>query len=107
MTPERKAEIEAELDAILGPLPRPKPKVKVVANEGRVVRDAEVVVSPRDPNAQSGRARIVHVRADTVTINMAAAERQYWDNLRSPERDRHQRSQLDPFRYGHWGRFDA
>lgn len=112
MTPERKAELRAEIEASLGPLTEPKPavalkpKVEIVASEGRVIRDADVVVSCADPNAQRGDT-VVHVRrADRAAINMAEAERQYW--LRVPGRDADvaQRRQLDPFSYGHWGRLD-
>jgi hypothetical protein len=82
LTPERKAELHAEIDALLAqfepppPKPKPKPAVAVVASEGRVIRDAEVVVSPRDPNAENGKPRTVSVRAETVQINMAVAESQ-------------------------------
>src|SRR5262245_13906879 len=99
MTPERRAEIEA----LLGLPPKPKPKPKVVASEGVVVRDAVVHVSPADPNAR-GRDEVVTVRrTDHVTINMAAAERQWWLNVRDRQADREQRRALDPFGYGHWG----
>lgn len=118
MTPERKAEIERELEAMLGPKPKPRvaprPRItpeerraKVVADQGRVVRNADVVVSPADPNARHrGEARVVVRRPDVVTIDMAAAERQYWDRVHERERERQQRRALDPFGYGHWGRWD-
>lgn len=104
MSPERRAEIERELDAILGPLPpepkpKPKPSAQLVASEGRVVRDAIVQVSEADPNAR-------HRGTTTVSINLAAAERQYWDSIRDREADRAHRRQLDPVGFGHWGRFD-
>jgi hypothetical protein len=102
MTPERKAALEAELDALLGPPPLPKPKVVVC--DGVVVRDADVRVSPADHrNSQYGRVETVQVRrADHVTINLAEAERRWWANV-----DREASSpQLDPCGLGHWGRND-
>lgn len=109
MTPERKAELRAEIEAFLSPTPpaepmsAPKPKVEVVASEGRVIRDTDVVVSRADPNAQRGDT-VVHVRrADHVTVNMAEAERQYWLRVQIRDADVAQRRQLDPFDYGHWG----
>jgi len=109
MTPERKAELRAEIEAFLCPAPPaepmsgPKPKVEVVASEGRVIRDTDVVVSRADPNAQRGDT-VVHVRrADHVTVNMAEAERQYWLRVQIRDADVAQRRQLDPFGYGHWG----
>ncbi|WP_438279115.1 hypothetical protein [Nitrobacter sp.] len=110
LTPERKAELHAEIDALLAqfepPPPKPKPAVAVVASEGRVIRDADVVVSPRDPNAENGKPRTVSVRAETVQINMAVAESQYWQGLRDREADRRQRRMLDPCGLGIWGGFD-
>jgi hypothetical protein len=103
MTPERKAQLEAELDAILGPPPLPKPKV--VVSDGVVVRDADVQVSPADRrNSQHGRVEIVRVRrADCVTINMAEAERQWW-LIDQDQAEKRQRSrQLDPHKLGLWG----
>lgn len=113
MTPERKAELRAEIETFLGPLPKPKPaaapkpKVEIVASEGRVIRDADVVVSCVDPNAQRGDTMIHVRRADRVTINMEEAERQYWLRVQDRSADVARRPQLDPPDYGHWRRFDA
>jgi hypothetical protein len=103
MTPERKAEVEALLDDILGPEPKPQPpKPKVVADAGVVVRDADVVVSPADPNAQGAAGLGVRVRrsppAESPMANMLReeVERRYWEresNLRS--------ARFDPL--GIWG----
>ena len=120
MTPERKAEVEALLDEILGPEPKPQPpKPKVVAAAGVVVRDADVVVSPTDVNAKRrGGDTGVRVRRQTplaaepllppmrpgeVRINMAeyTARRLIDEADRAAERQR--RRGLDPFNYGHWG----
>jgi hypothetical protein len=102
MTPERKAEIEAILDEILGPLPLPKPKV--VVSDGVVVRDADVIVSPKDRNSRYGLVETVSVRRpDSVTINMSQAEAQWWDNVGTREAVRRRRREADPFGLGHWG----
>lgn len=71
MTPERKRELEAAVEEILGPPPKPTPaKPKVVVSDGRAIRDAIVTVAPEDPNAKDGD-RIVEVRREGwVTINM-------------------------------------
>jgi hypothetical protein len=112
MTPERKAELRAEIETFLGPLPTPKPaaapkpKVGIVASEGRVIRDVDVIVSRADPNAQRGDTMIHVRRADRVTINMAEVQRQYWLRVQDRGADVARRRQLDPFGYGHWGRFD-
>jgi len=106
LTPERKAEVEALLDDILGPEPKPlPPKPKVVADAGVVVRDADVLVSPADPNARAGSATGVRVRrsppAESPMANMLRqeVERRYWEreaNLRS--------ARFDPL--GIWGPCD-
>src|ERR1700761_8715620 len=93
MTPERKAEVEALLDDILGPEPKPQPpKPKVVVDAGAVVRDADVVVSPSDVNArQRGGDTGVRVRRAAfpsepplppikpgeVRVDLTAAQRQW------------------------------
>jgi hypothetical protein len=105
MTPERRAELEAELDAMLGPPPIPKPKV--VATDGVVIRDADVVVSPRDKNARYRGSETVAVRrADYVAVNMEAATAEWWNNVQARETQRHLRREADPFGYGHWGPTD-
>ena len=97
LTPARKAEIKAELEEILGPAPRPKPKV--VTRDDVTVRDADVHVSRADVNA-GGADRVVAVRRpEYVTINMEAYERQRAE--RAAERRR--RRELDPYRLGLWG----
>jgi hypothetical protein len=90
-------EMEAILDEICGPKPKPKPKV--IANEGEVVRDAEVQVSPKDPNYRGSEEGVVRVRRnDFVTINM-----ELWEAQQEAKReDRRLRRRLDPFRLGHW-----
>jgi hypothetical protein len=86
LTPERKAEVEALLDNILGPEPKPQPpKPKVVADAGVVVRDADVMVSPADPNARAAAGLGVRVRrsppAESPLASMLReeAERRWWD----------------------------
>src|SRR5262249_29839754 len=92
MTPERKAELRTEIEAFLGPLPRPKPKV--VVSDGVPVRDADVVVSPKDPNARRGQVETVSVRrADYVDVNIAAAEAQHWDNRQAQANQRRLRKE--------------
>ena len=60
-------EVKAILDKIWGP-PRPKPKPKVVASEGELVRDALVRVGPADPNYRETDEGVVRVRRnDFVT----------------------------------------
>lgn len=79
ITPEREAEIWAELDAEFGTGPR-QARPKVVVAEGRSVRDADVVVSRADPNWPQAEAGVVAVRRSAerwVTINQAEAERQW------------------------------
>jgi hypothetical protein len=102
MTPERKAEIEARLDAVLG-ISKPKPaKPKVVTSDGRSIRDAVVRVAPEDPNARGGD-RVVEVRReDFVTINFELYE------LQQAEKAAHRRylRELDPCRLGLYGSLD-
>src|SRR5262245_40428769 len=58
MTPEEKAALKAKMRVELEG-PPPKPKAAVV--EGQVVRDADVVVSKADPNAD-GKSREIRPR---------------------------------------------
>jgi len=105
MTPERKAQLLAELDQLLGRKPPPKPKV--VVSDGVVIRDADVHVSREDRNSRYGLVETVQVRrADYVTINMQEAERQWWANVRSREAAKAHRHACDPHRMGHWGSCD-
>jgi hypothetical protein len=100
VTPERLAEIKADLEEILGPTPLPKPKV--VIEEDVLVRDADVHVSRADANSK-GRDEVVQVRRpDWVTIDLAAYGRQCAE--RAEERRR--RRELDPCRLGLYGRTD-
>jgi hypothetical protein len=112
-----KPEVKALLDEILGPEPKPQPpRPKVVVSDDVVIRDADVVVSPADPNASADQG-VVKVRrpepeppppmrSNEVRINMAAAERQYWQREHDRAADRAQRRALDPVGLGHWGRSD-
>jgi hypothetical protein len=102
MSTEREAEIWAELDELLGPLPKPKPKV-VTREDAGTIRDADVAVSRADKNYPNSDEGIVRVRRpDFVTINIAAWEEQQ----RWKAEDRRRRRELDPFRIGHWGPLD-
>lgn len=118
MTPERKAEVEALLDDILGPEPEPQPpKPKLVAETGIVVRDVETAVAPGDPNAQrrGGETRVSVRRAPAlerplpplrlgeVRVDMAAYTARRLIEEADREADRAHRRAIDPFGYGHWG----
>jgi hypothetical protein len=97
--PKRTAELVALLEKALGLTPRPKPKPKVVTTEDGVVRDADVRVSPSDPNYREGNGGVVRVRRDDfVKINMELYEEQQ----RLKREDRLRRRMIDPFRLGHW-----
>jgi len=102
VTPERKAELIAELEEIIGPSPMPKPKV--VTSEVGIVRDADVKVSSADHNyPKSDGEGIVRVRrSDFVTVNMQAYEEQ----RRWRREERRRRRELDPYRTGIWGPTD-
>jgi hypothetical protein len=96
--PKGKAEVDAMMDEIFGPMPLPKPKAVVV--EDRIVRDADVDVSRADKNY---RGETVQVRRpDYVTIDMAAYEAQQ----RWKAEERRQRKLLDPDRLGLYGPVD-
>jgi hypothetical protein len=59
------------VEKALGLPPKSKPKAKAVVNDGEVVRDADVRVSPADPNYRENDGGVVRVRrSDFVTINM-------------------------------------
>jgi hypothetical protein len=104
MSEDRKmsrAEVEAIIDDIWGPPPKPKPKV--VITEAGVVRDAVVRVSPSDPNYAASKEGVVRVRrSDFVTIRMDLYEEQQ----REKREDRLRRRALDPDRLGIWGPVD-
>ena len=97
--PKRTAELVALLEKALGLTPKPKPKPKAVVNDGEVVRDADVRVSPADPNYRGSEEGVVKVRRnDFVTIKMELYEEQQ----RLKREDRLRRRMIDPFRLGHW-----
>jgi hypothetical protein len=97
--PKRTAELVALMERALGLTPKPKPKPKVVTTEEGIVRDADVRVSPADPNYRRSDEGIVRVRRnDFVRINMELYEEQQ----RLKREDRLRRRALDPFRLGHW-----
>ena len=122
MTPERKAEVEALLDDILGPEPKPQPpKPMVVVDAGAVVRDADVVVSPRDVNAERrggdtgavvrrpgplAEPPLPPMRPGEVRIDLGAAQRQWEINRADRLTDSARRRQLDPCNLGIWGPHD-
>ena len=100
VSPERTAELVALLEKALGLTPKPKPKPKAVVDNGEVVRDADVRVSPADPNYRGSVEGVVKVRrTDFVKINMELWEAQQ----RAKAEDRRLRRSLDPARLGHWG----
>jgi hypothetical protein len=97
--PKKTAELVAMLERALGLTPRPKEKAKAVTDEGEVVRDADVRVSPADPNYHGSDEGVVRVRrSDFVTINMELYEAQQ----QLKREDRLRRRMIDPFRLGHW-----
>jgi hypothetical protein len=99
-------DVEAILEEIWGPkpwFPERRPKPKVVTSNSEVVRDAEVTVSPTDPNYKKSEEGVVRVRrSDWVGINMEAYEEQQ----RQKREDRRHRRMIDPCRLGHWGSID-
>ena len=103
VTPERTAELLALLEQALGLTSGPPSKPKVVTSEATVVRDADVRVSPGDPNYARSDEGVVRVRrADYVAIRMDLWEEQQ----RQRRAERRRRRELDPFRLGHWGSVD-
>lgn len=83
----------------MGLTSKPKSKPKAVVDDGEVVRDADVRVSPADPNYPNSDNGAVRVRrSDFVTINMELYEEQQW----LKREDRMKRRTLDPYRLGHW-----
>src|SRR5262245_48080806 len=98
VTPERKAEIIAQLEEIIGPTRLARPKV--VTKDNEVVKDADPHVSRVDPNYPQSDEGVVRVRRrDFVTINMAMYEEQQ----AMKREDRLRRRAIDPARLGHWG----
>ena len=103
VTSERKAELLAMLEELMGLGPATKPKPKVVTTDAGVVRDADVWVSPTDPNYPASEGGVVRVRrTDFVTIRMDLYEEQ----MRQRREERLRRRMLDPCRLGHWGSVD-
>lgn len=101
VTPERKAELIAELKEIIGPKPKDRPKV--VASDAGVIRDADVHVSRADPNYPKSKEGMVRVRRNEwVTIRMDLYEEQQ----RQKQEDRRRRQELDPCRLGLYGPID-
>ena len=101
VTPERKAELIAELEEIIGSKRKTRPKV--VTSDADVVRDADVKVSTVDPNYPKSEEGMVKVRrTDFVTIRMDLWEEQQ----RQKRAEKLHRRQLDPYRLGHWGAID-
>jgi hypothetical protein len=101
VTPERKAELIAQLEEIIGPTPMERPKV--VTRDSEVIRDADPHVSKADPNYPGSNEGVVRVRRnDFVTIRMDLWEAQ----MAERQEARRQRRLLDPYRLGHWGSVD-
>jgi hypothetical protein len=93
LTPGQKAKLGAELDAFLPARgygtrayreaqTRQAARPKVVAEEGRIVREAEVQVSPADPNWREGP------RPGFVVIDQVALEREWRAARRAEEWNR-------------------
>src|SRR5262245_10033955 len=103
VSPERTAEIVAMFEKLLGLEPKPKPKPKAVVNGGEVVRDADVRVSPADPNYRQSDEGVVRVRrSEFVTVRI-----DLWEEQQAIKREeRRRRREIDPFRLGHWGPTD-
>jgi hypothetical protein len=100
-----KEEADAEVDAIINRIwgPPPKPKPKVVTRDGKVVRDATVRVGPADDNYPNSDEGVVRVRrSDFVTVRIDLWEEQQ----RQKRLDRLLRRQLDPCRLGLYGPVD-
>src|SRR5262249_24462511 len=97
--PRKTAELVALMEKALGLTPKPK----AVVNDGEIVRDANVRVSPADPNYRGSDEGVVSVRRnDFVRINM-----ELWEAQQEAKReDRRMRRALDPYRLGHWGTDD-
>jgi hypothetical protein len=97
-----KADVDALLDRILGPMPIPKPKV--VVSEGQVIRDADVAVSPADRNSRYGTCDVVQVRVgDPGWLKPSAEEEQIIAQNRARATNAKLRQEADPFGWGHWG----
>ena len=101
VTPERKAELIAALEELIGPKRMERPKV--VIRDADVVRDADPHVSRADPNYARSDGGVVRVRRnDFVRINMELYEAQQ----EAKREDRRIRRMLDPCRLGLYGPID-
>jgi|SRR6516162_5697760 len=101
VTPERKAELIAALEELIGPRPMPKPKV--VIRDDDIVRDADPHVSRADPNYVESEQGVVRVRrSDWVTVRVDLWEQQ----MRQKREERLRRRALDPCRLGLYGPID-
>jgi len=101
VTPERKAELIAALEELIGPKRMARPKV--VIRDADVVRDADPHVSRADPNYARSDGGVVRVRRnDFVRINMELYEAQQ----EAKREDRRIRRMLDPCRLGLYGPID-
>src|SRR5215469_9759132 len=103
VSPERTAELVAMLEKALGLTPKPKPKPKAVVDDGEVVRDANVRVSPADPNYRGSDDGVVRVRrSDFVTVRI-----DLWEEQQAAKREeRRHRRIIDPCRLGLYGPVD-
>ena len=101
VTPERKAELIAALEELIGPRPMPKPKV--VIRDDDIVRDADPHVSRADSNYVESEQGVVRVRrSDWVTVRVDLWEQQ----MRQKREERLRRRALDPCRLGLYGPID-
>jgi hypothetical protein len=101
VTPERKAELIAALEEVIGPRRMPKPKV--VTKDDDIVRDADPHVSRADPNYVESEQGVVRVRrSDWVTVRVDLWEEQ----MRQKREERLTRRALDPCRLGLYGPID-
>jgi hypothetical protein len=68
VTPERKAELIAALEELIGPRPMPKPKV--VIRDDDIVRDADPHVSRADPNYVESEERLRRRALDPCRLGL-------------------------------------
>jgi hypothetical protein len=102
VTPERRAELKAMLEEVMGPCPRvtrPKVVASKIEEKAEIVRDADVKVSTADPNHDDDRGEVRVRRSDFVTVRIDLWEEQQ----RQKRAEKLYRRQLDPYRLGHWG----
>src|SRR5262245_60566038 len=102
--PKRTAELVAMLEKALGLEPKPKPKPRVVTTENGVVRDADVRVSPADPNYRGSEQGMVRVRRSSPFVTVRI---DLWEQQQAEKREaRRQRRLIDPCRLGLYGSVD-